>query len=116
VPPVTSARSIRSLDNNPAGVSHFPAYFPLASSATAPVLALLQPLQQSPTSLLRQGVGVSPRRATKIAPEQWPQIADRAKHESLRDLATGYGVSHETIRAILRRMQSVAIAIDQAAD
>ena len=33
----------------------------------------------------------------------WPEIAQRARHESLRDLAAEYGVSHETIRTILQR-------------
>jgi DeoR/GlpR family transcriptional regulator of sugar metabolism len=28
----------------------------------------------------------------------------RAEHESLRELAAAYGVSHETIRAAIRRM------------
>ena len=32
-----------------------------------------------------------------------PLIADRARYESLRDLAAAYGVSYETIRAIVRR-------------
>ena len=34
----------------------------------------------------------------------WPAIAERARHASLRDLAVEYGVSHETIRAIVRRV------------
>jgi len=34
----------------------------------------------------------------------WPEIADRARSASLRDLAAEYGVSHETIRAIVRRV------------
>jgi hypothetical protein len=33
----------------------------------------------------------------------YPAIAERARHESLRHLAVAYGVSHETIRAIVRR-------------
>ena len=40
----------------------------------------------------------------KLEPTLWPGIAGRARHESLRDLAAAYGVSHETIRAILRRI------------
>jgi predicted DNA binding protein len=33
----------------------------------------------------------------------WPEIAERARYASLRDLAIEYGVSHETIRAVVRR-------------
>ena len=40
----------------------------------------------------------------QIDPTLWPEIAARARHESLRDLAGEYGVSHETIRTIVRRM------------
>jgi hypothetical protein len=32
----------------------------------------------------------------------WPAISERAKYESLRDLAAEYGVSHETIRTVVR--------------
>ena len=38
-----------------------------------------------------------------VDPAVWPEIAERARYESLRDLAAEYGVSHETIRAIVRR-------------
>ena len=34
----------------------------------------------------------------------WPEIAERAQYESLRDLAVEYGVSHETIRAVVRQV------------
>ena len=33
----------------------------------------------------------------------WPEIARRAQHESLRELAAELAVSHETIRTIVRR-------------
>ena len=39
----------------------------------------------------------------RIDPALWPEIAERARHESLRALAAAYGVSHETIRSVLRR-------------
>jgi len=32
----------------------------------------------------------------------WSEIAERARDESLWDLAIAYGVSHETIRTIVR--------------
>ena len=31
------------------------------------------------------------------------ELAERARYESLRDLAVAYDVSHETVRAALRR-------------
>src|SRR5207302_612083 len=42
-------------------------------------------------------------RPARLPPELWPVIAERARYESLRDLAAEYGVSHETIRAIVPR-------------
>ncbi len=38
------------------------------------------------------------------------EIAGRARYESLRDLAAEYGVSHETIRTIVRRMSGCRAA------
>ena len=40
----------------------------------------------------------------QIDPILWPEIAERARHESLRHVAGVYGVSHETIRTIVRRV------------
>ncbi len=37
-----------------------------------------------------------------------PEVAARARHESLRDLALAYGVSHETIRAVVKRVAAAA--------
>lgn len=34
----------------------------------------------------------------------WPELAERARYASLRDLAAEYGVSQETIRAVVRRV------------
>ena len=39
-----------------------------------------------------------------VDPAVWPEIAERARYTSLRDLAAEYGVSHETIRTIVRRL------------
>jgi len=36
----------------------------------------------------------------------WPRIANRARHESLRDLAIAYSVSYETIRTVVRRVNA----------
>ena len=68
-------------------------YFPVES----PVM-LQRPVQQRP----------------HLDPALWPAIAERTRHESLRTLAAEYGVSHEAIRAIARRVsvgaRSAAIA------
>ena len=47
---------------------------------------------------------------------QWPAIAERARHESLRDLAAEYGVSHETIRSIVRPTRQTDGRLLAAAD
>ena len=39
----------------------------------------------------------------QITPVIWPEIVERARHESLRDLAIAYDVSYETIRTVVRR-------------
>ncbi len=41
-----------------------------------------------------------------LDPALWPEIAERARRDSLRTLAVEYGVSHEAIRAIVRREAS----------
>jgi hypothetical protein len=43
-----------------------------------------------------------------------PSIAERARHESLRDLAAEYGVSHETIRGVVRRATLASLAVTAA--
>jgi len=37
----------------------------------------------------------------KLSPSLWPELAERNKTESLRQLAKEYGVSHEAIRRTL---------------
>ncbi len=64
----------------------FPAYYPLP--APRDESAALLPARQRP----------------RRAPACWPEIAARAEQESLRDRAMTYGVNHEIIRAIVRRM------------
>ena len=56
-------------------------------AVTIPVI-LVRPAQQQP----------------QIDPALWAEIAERARYASLRDLAVEYGVSHETIRAVVRRV------------
>ena len=45
-----------------------------------------------------------PQQQPQLDSALWSAIAERARYESLRDLAVEYGVSHETIRSILRRV------------
>ena len=47
-----------------------------------------------------------PQHQPQIDPALWPAIAKRARRESLRALALEYGVSHEAIRRIVRRVAS----------
>ena len=42
-----------------------------------------------------------PQRRPRLPRSAYPAIAERARHESLRDLAIAYDVSHETIRTIV---------------
>ena len=79
---VTGVGSARSIPPT----ALFPAYFPLPASP-----AVLKP---SPTPRQKH---------PSIDPAEWPTIAERARHERLRELAAEYGVSHETIRTIVRR-------------
>ena len=45
-----------------------------------------------------------------LDPARWPEVAERAPHASLRHLAAEYGVSHETIRTIVRRQARKRVA------
>jgi hypothetical protein len=54
----------------------------------------------------RYAVGTKPHRIPK---DRWPEVVARANGEGLRSIARDFGVSHETVRAILR----VADAADQ---
>jgi len=38
----------------------------------------------------------------RLSPSLWPELAERHKTESLRQLAEEYGVSHEAVRRALR--------------
>ena len=67
------------------------------------LLALEQLLGSIPPLLLKQHAG--PREPHYgIPPEEWPNVVRRVMehHKSLRQVAADYGVSHETIRRILR--------------
>ena len=45
-----------------------------------------------------------PQQQPQVDSAFWPEIAERARYASLRDLAAEYGVSHETIRGIVGRV------------
>ena len=47
-----------------------------------------------------------------LSPADWPAIVARAVSEGLRPIATSYGVSPETIRAILRRAGRADVLAD----
>jgi hypothetical protein len=54
---------------------------------------------------MRQARPATPKqKRPRIHPADWPEIAERAQFESLRDLAAEYSVSHETVRAIVKRV------------
>ncbi len=38
----------------------------------------------------------------RIPKERWPEVAARAQREGLRAVARDFGVSHETVRVVLR--------------
>ena len=47
----------------------------------------------------RYATGTKPGR---IPEDRWPELVARAQGESLRSIARDFGVSHETVRAVLR--------------
>ncbi len=60
---------------------------------------------------------IPPQKRPRLDRRQHPIIADRARYESLRDLAIAYGVSYETIRTVVRRVSAVErTTIGMAAD
>src|SRR5205823_7660113 len=92
------------------GVEPASAISPRATPATAvfpahyPLFAVLPPA-------MRQARPATPKQQRpRIHPADWPRIAERARYESLRDLAAEYGVSHETIRAVVRRASGSHLA------
>jgi hypothetical protein len=102
VNPVTSASSIRTMrpvDSMSPGAIVFPVYFPLPQPET--FIPILTPRSRHATTRL-VSKRRPPQQTSKIDPAQWPHIAERARFESLRDLAVAFGVSHETIRKIVR--------------
>ena len=52
----------------------------------------------------RRGVGryAAGTKHRAIPEDRWPEVIARAKQEGLRSIARDFGVSHETVRAVLR--------------
>jgi hypothetical protein len=38
----------------------------------------------------------------RIPRERWPEVATRVQREGLRTVARDFGVSHETVRSVMR--------------
>ena len=52
----------------------------------------------------RRGAGryAAGAKGPRIPRERWPEVAARAEREGLRTVARELGVSHETVRAVVR--------------
>ena len=72
--------------------------------ATAPPLVPILYSERMVGSLQRRGTGrYAPGNSRCRIPEEcWPDIVERAQHESLRSIAGDFGASHETIRTVLK--------------
>lgn len=57
-------------------------------------------------------LSVATRIARKLTPEQKAEIRVHASNRSLRELGAIYGVSHETVRTVLRSTPDEAMAAD----
>ncbi len=73
-------------------------------AVTPPLVPILYSYQVLRT-VRRSGTGrYSPgANRTSISQEYWPVIVERSGREGLRQIARDFGVSHETIRSVLRR-------------
>ena len=57
-----------------------------------------------PIALLPPPVPIPPsHKRPRLATDVGQELAERLRHESLRDLAVAYDVSHETIRKVAHR-------------
>ena len=41
----------------------------------------------------------------RIPCERWPEVAARVRHEGLRAVARDLSVSHETVQAVVKRLE-----------
>ena len=75
------------------GVEYAPSHVPPDLAVLYLPIALLPPLQHTPPAHKRP----------RLAAGTGTDVAERLRHESLRDLAVAYDVSHETIRKVADR-------------
>ena len=70
---------------------------------SAPLVPFLYP-ERVLRSRQRHGAGryAAGAKGTRIPRERWPEVAARAEREGLRAVARDLGVSHETVRAVVR--------------
>ena len=59
----------------------------------------------------RRGVGryATGSKGRRIPEERWSEVADRAQREGLRRVARDLGVSHETVRAVVRAVDRAGV-------
>ena len=60
----------------------------------------------------RRGTGryAAGTKSHRIPEDRWPEVVARAKGEGLRSIACDFGVSHETVRTVLRAANSTGPA------
>jgi hypothetical protein len=91
----TKASSLRTRRGSDTRVRYVRCGLHYATSLALP--GVLSPHRRAP------GKRIVPEKAlSRLRPEVWHEVRRRAQQESLRQLATAYGVSHETIRRIMR--------------
>jgi len=77
-----------------------------------PLLPFLYP-ERVLHSRRRAGVGryAAGAKGSRIPRERWPEVAARAKREGLRAVARDLGVSHETVRAVVRSVSQTDLVV-----
>jgi len=72
--------------------------------AVTPPLVPLFYVERQLQAYYRSGSGryAAGSRVRRIPEERWPEVITRAKSEGLRGIARDFGVSHETIRAVVQ--------------
>ncbi len=71
-----------------------------------PLVSFLYP-ERVLRSRQRRGHGryAAGAKGPRIPRERWPEVAARAEREGLRAVARELGVSHETVRSVLRSVE-----------
>jgi hypothetical protein len=65
------------------------------------------------SSSQRSGIGryATVAKGPRIPRERWPEVAVRAKDEGLRAVARDFGVSHETVRSVVKTIAEAKTVI-----